>query len=169
MRRHARSRSVLLREGAPLSRGRARSEVPVTGGVAEREGPLRAASVDDLAPDGRTVVSVGGQTVLVLQHEGEIYAVDNRCPHMGFPLHRGTCGDGILTCHWHHARFDLETGGTFDPWADDLRTFPVEVSDGEIFIDPRPRRDAEAHQRRRLQDGLERDLPLVLAKGVLVV
>jgi nitrite reductase/ring-hydroxylating ferredoxin subunit len=30
---------------------------------------------------------------------------DNRC--LGFPLHRGSVGDGILTCHWHHARFDL--------------------------------------------------------------
>lgn len=36
-----------------------------------------------------------------------MFAVDNRCPHMGFPLDRGTCGDGILTCHWHHASFDL--------------------------------------------------------------
>lgn len=45
---------------------------------------------------------------------GKVLAVDNRCPHMGFPLDRGTVRDGILTCHWHHARFDLATGGTFD-------------------------------------------------------
>ena len=42
------------------------------------------------------------------------FALDNRCPHMGFPLERGSIEDGIFTCHWHHARFDLESGCTFD-------------------------------------------------------
>ena len=52
---------------------------------------------------------------------------DNRCPHMGFPLDRGTVKDCILTCQWHHARFDLASGGTSDPWADDVRAFPVTI------------------------------------------
>ena len=52
---------------------------------------------------------------------------------MGFPLHRGSVCDGILTCHWHHARFDLCTGGTFDQWADDLRRFPVEVEGDDVL------------------------------------
>jgi nitrite reductase/ring-hydroxylating ferredoxin subunit len=134
-----------------------------------KEGFVHAASLEPLRESGRLVTAVAGHTVALFLDGDDVRAVDNRCPHMGFPLHRGTCGDGILTCHWHHARFDLETGGTFDPWADDLRTFPVEISDGEIFIDPRPQHDVGAHQRRRLRDGLERDLPLVLAKGVLVV
>ena len=64
---------------------------------------------------GCVVVSVGGQTVALFADNGVVRAVDNRCPHMGFPLHRGSVCDGILTCHWHHARFDLESGGTFDP------------------------------------------------------
>ena len=48
---------------------------------------------------------------------------------MGFPLDRGSVEDGILTCHWHHARFDLASGCTFDLWADDVPTCPVEVRD----------------------------------------
>ena len=36
--------------------------------------------------------------------------------HMGFPLNRGSLEDGILTCHWHHARFELTSGCTFDLW-----------------------------------------------------
>ena len=66
------------------------------------------------------VVAANGRTVLVLESEGTVYAVDNRCPHMGFPLSRGTVSDGILTCHWHHAKFDLAGGCTFDPFADDV-------------------------------------------------
>ena len=46
---------------------------------------------------------------------------------MGFPLDRGTVKDGILTCHWHHARFDLINGGTFDQWAGDVLSFPVKA------------------------------------------
>jgi nitrite reductase/ring-hydroxylating ferredoxin subunit len=45
------------------------------------------------------------------------FATINRCPHMGFPLDRGSDDDGILTCHWHHARLDPESGCTFDLWA----------------------------------------------------
>jgi len=72
--------------------------------------------------------------------------VDNRCPHMGFPLDRGSVKDGILTCHWHHARFDLSSGGTFDPFADDVRTFPVQVVEGDIWVDPSPpQRDEVKH------------------------
>jgi hypothetical protein len=34
-------------------------------------------------------------------HGERIYAMDNRCPHMGFPLDRGSVKDGILTCRVH--------------------------------------------------------------------
>ena len=33
--------------------------------------------------------------IAVFWHEDQAYAVDNRCPHMGFPLARGTCKDGV--------------------------------------------------------------------------
>jgi len=95
--------------------------------------------------------------------------VANACPHMGFPLVRGTVEEGILTCHWHHARFDLETGGSFDLWADDVRSYPVEVRGTGIWVDLRPRVDRAEHQRRRLRDGLDHDLPLVLAKAALAL
>jgi nitrite reductase/ring-hydroxylating ferredoxin subunit len=133
-------------------------------------GPLvRAASLAELKEAGRLVVNVDRHTVCLFVDGEKVYAVDNRCPHMGFPLHRGTVCDGILTCHWHHARFDLASGGTFDQWADDLRRFPVEVRDDDILLDLRPREDPIAHQRRRLHDGLERDIPLVLAKATLAL
>jgi nitrite reductase/ring-hydroxylating ferredoxin subunit len=129
----------------------------------------RAASLEELEAKGRMVVGIDGNTVCLLLEGDEVHAVDNRCPHMGFPLHRGTVADGILTCHWHHARFDLCSGGTFDQWADELRRFPVEVEDGEIYVDVTPRRDPVEHQRKRLHVGLERDLALVVAKAAIVL
>src|SRR5205809_4473018 len=123
-----------------------------------------AASLDELRAKGRLVVGLGGHTICLLAERDEVYAVDNRCPHMGFPLHRGTVTDGILTCHWHHARFDLASGGTFDLWADDVRAFPVQIRHGEVWVDTAARQDPRAHQRRRLRDGLKRDIPLIIAK-----
>jgi nitrite reductase/ring-hydroxylating ferredoxin subunit len=134
-----------------------------------RELRTRAASLEELRAKGRLVLSLNGNTVCLFAEGDEVFAVDNRCPHMGFPLHRGTVSDGILTCHWHHARFDLCTGGTFDQFADELRRFPVEIEGEDVYIDLTPRRDPVEHQRRRLRVGLERNIPLVVAKAAIVL
>jgi nitrite reductase/ring-hydroxylating ferredoxin subunit len=128
---------------------------------------VRAASLSELRAAGRLVVHVGRQTICLFADGEQVFAVDNRCPHMGFPLHRGSIADGILTCHWHHARFDLCTGGTFDQWADDLRRFPVEIEGDDVYIDLQPPRDLAGHHRRRMRVGLERNIPLVLAKSTI--
>ncbi len=130
---------------------------------------VEVASLSDLEAEGRTLVSADGQAIALFHHEGEVYAVDNRCPHMGFPLTEGTVDDGILTCHWHHARFELEKGDTFDPWADDVQTFPVRVDGDAISLDPDPEPTVppETRWRNRLADGLQEDLTLVMAKAVI--
>ena len=87
---------------------------------------------------------------------------------MGFPLERGSVEDGILTCHWHHARFELASGCTFDLWADDVPTCPVEIrAGGEIWVKPAfGYADPVGHWRQRLEDGLAHNLNLVIAKAV---
>jgi nitrite reductase/ring-hydroxylating ferredoxin subunit len=128
---------------------------------------VRAARLDDI--QGCTTVQLNGHTIALFRQGDDVYAVDNRCPHMGFPLDRGTVGDGILTCHWHHARFDLQSGGAFDLFADDVPAYPVEIQDGEVWVDLAEHRDKRAHQRDRLRVGLERSLSLVVGKAVLVL
>ena len=86
---------------------------------------------------------------------------------MGFPLERGTVEDGILTCRWHHARFDLESGCTFDLWADDVPSCAVEVRNGDIWVATTlAHSDPAAYWHQRLADGLAHDLGLVIAKAV---
>ncbi|MFC6824170.1 Rieske (2Fe-2S) protein [Halopelagius fulvigenes] len=130
---------------------------------------VRACALDELKEEGRTLVTGRGTPLAVFYHEDEVFATDNRCPHMGFPLTDGSVEDGVLTCHWHHARFELSCGDTFDPWADDVRTYPVEVRDGDVYVNPDPERDEPPAERwaARLEDGLERNLRLVVAKSVL--
>jgi nitrite reductase/ring-hydroxylating ferredoxin subunit len=129
---------------------------------------VRACSLDELTAKGRLVVHGRHPPILLVYDQGRVFALDNRCPHMGFPLERGSVADGILTCHWHHARFDLASGCTFDLWADDVPTCPVEVREpGEVWVRPVfGHADPAGHWRRRLQEGLAHNLDLVVAKAV---
>ncbi len=132
------------------------------------DGFVNVGTLDELKQRGCSVVNAGGHSIALFFHAGQVFAVDNRCPHMGFPLSRGTVKDGILTCHWHHARFDLSSGGTFDPFADDVRNFPVNVVEGQVWVDPSPpQRDEVKHWSQRLQDGMEQNIRLVTAKSML--
>lgn len=110
---------------------------------------------------------VGTQPICVFWSDGEPFALDDRCPHLGFPLHRGTVESGLVTCHWHNARFDLASGGTLDPWADDVRAYPVEVHEGRVTVVVEAERDRADHLLRRLEEGLEQGITLVVAKAVL--
>src|SRR5579859_4092851 len=140
--------------------------------MTEQDGPYtRVARLSEVRAAGCLTVQAEGHTLALWSYGDEVYAVDNRCPHMGFPLSQGSIKDGLLICHWHHARFDLASGGTFDQFADDVRAFPVLLRDGQVWADlrPRPVQQQRQHHRERLRDGLERDIPLVMAKSILTL
>jgi nitrite reductase/ring-hydroxylating ferredoxin subunit len=130
---------------------------------------VHVGSLAELAAKGRMVIKGRRCPVLVVHDQGRVFALDNRCPHLGFALHKGSIRDGILTCPWHHARFDLASGGTFDLWADDVPTAAVRIQDGQVFVaaDCGLRADPATHWRRRLDDGMAHNLGLVIAKAVL--
>jgi nitrite reductase/ring-hydroxylating ferredoxin subunit len=131
-------------------------------------GFIRVGALGELRDRRRIVVGTPGGPVLVVADGDNVVALDNRCPHMGFPLHRGSVEDGILTCHWHHARFDLRSGSTFDLWADDVPVRAVRLVDGEVWVAATAApRDEAAHWRRRLHDGLAHNISLVIGKAVL--
>ena len=145
------------------------SELPISKGSTKHTDDLiRVATLEELKSAGMVVVRGTRCPLLVVYDDGKVFALDNRCPHLGFPLHRGSVEDGILTCHWHHARFDLASGCTFDLWADDVPTAPIEIRDDVVWICPHTRyTDGDAHWRNRLREGLEQNIGLVLAKAVL--
>jgi nitrite reductase/ring-hydroxylating ferredoxin subunit len=131
-------------------------------------------TLEELEQKGYLSVTAQGHDIVVFYHEGEVHALDNRCPHMGFPLSRGSTKDGILTCDWHHARFDIKSGGCFDLWADDVPVFAVNVIDGTIFVhterDNKRRKDEHrAYHLRRLNDAMEQNIALIIAKSVLTL
>ena len=134
---------------------------------------IRVASLTDVPPGGSKPISVAGRHIALFNDGGRIYAVDNRCPHMAYPLTEGTVTDGILRCHWHHWRFDLCSGGCFTSGGDDVATFGVEVRDGEIWVSPVPR--AGFHSaivekgRADLEQGIREGSSFLIAKAVAVM
>jgi nitrite reductase/ring-hydroxylating ferredoxin subunit len=108
-------------------------------------------SADALSPDSRQVVKVGNRDILLLNHQGQLYAVENACPHLKLPLKKGKITeDGAIVCPWHRSAFDLRTGEvkkwvTWPPLVGKamsivsqqkaLPVFPVRVEDGSIWIE----------------------------------
>ena len=141
--------------------------------VQEANRSLLVGTLEELKHKGYFSVTVQGHDIVLFYQEGKVYALDNRCPHMGFPLSRGSTKDGILTCDWHHARFDIKTGGCFDLWADDVPVFAVNLIDGNIFVRieqaNKRKEQLRAHHLQRLNDAMEQNIALIVAKSVLTL
>lgn len=117
--------------------------------------------------------TVEGIHLALFRDQGEFHAVDNRCPHMGYPLSQGSVRDGVLICHWHHWEFDLKTGGCFLAGGDDVKAFPVELRpDGDLYVGlARDEREASRRRlvergRRALEQGLKDRSTFLIAKAV---
>ena len=90
--------------------------------------------VGDLAEgDGRTV-AVGDKLIALFLHQGQYYAIDDVCPHMGASLGGGYVENGTVTCPWHAWRFRLADCA----WADNPRikigSYPVRVEGDRVQV-----------------------------------
>lgn len=95
----------------------------------------RVASIDDIPVGGMLAVDMDGEQVLLVNIEGNIYAVEGTCPHAGAPLSEGFLEDGSVECPLHGSLFDIKTGAVETPPAnDDLTVYQVRVDEGSIFI-----------------------------------
>jgi nitrite reductase/ring-hydroxylating ferredoxin subunit len=105
----------------------------------------------DQLPEGdRHVTRVGGKSMLLIHHQGELYATDNSCPHMGLPLQLARIDqECALHCPWHRSAFDLKTGDVkaWSPWPPGLGRvlgslsrrktlplYPVKIEEGSIWV-----------------------------------
>lgn len=77
---------------------------------------------------------VGSEEVAVFrQRDGQMFAVQNRCPHRQGPLAEGVLGGGRIICPLHGHQFALDTGAGSEP-AECLRVYPVEDIGGAIVL-----------------------------------
>ena len=129
---------------------------------------VKVAELSEVTEGQPKAVQMGeGRSIALFNVDGRIYATDNQCPHMGYPLTRGTVRNGILTCDWHRRSFDLEGGGCFHVECDDLRIFPVDIRGNEIWIEPGDMtyRRAEEHKQ-LLREGLLSEDRWTMSKAI---
>jgi nitrite reductase/ring-hydroxylating ferredoxin subunit len=94
-----------------------------------------AVPMDELRQRVRTTVKHGKKQIALFAVGDQIYAIDNRCPHEGYPLREGAIDEAcVLTCAWHNWKFDLKTGDNLFGM-DNVRTYPTKVEEGQIWID----------------------------------
>jgi len=131
---------------------------------------VKVADLKDVPEGTPKAVRVEGRSIALFQHQGNVYATDNQCPHMGYPLTRGRVRNGVLTCDWHGWSYDMRGGGCFTGGCDDLDTFPVEVRDSAIYIDVRSggSRRKDAHFL-LLKEGLLSEDNWTLSKAIAIM
>ena len=93
-----------------------------------------AAKTGDVPNFGKKVITVSGQSVMLINCKGIVYAVETECPHQGSPMTAAVVRDGHISCPRHGYRFSLADGSCREHPEYTLRTYPVEVRGDEIFI-----------------------------------
>ena len=93
--------------------------------------------VEDIPRRGARCVNTPiGKIAVFRTQEDQIFAIENRCPHKGGPLVEGIVHGGSVTCPLHNWVFDLETGSALGADEGQVKTFPIDVIDGRIFMAP---------------------------------
>ena len=94
------------------------------------------AAKQDLIPPGTIrEVRLEQRTIALANVDGRIYAIDNACLHRAGPLGQGDLVGSVVSCPWHGWQYDVTTDRvTFNPEMK-IATFPVELRDGEIWVD----------------------------------
>jgi nitrite reductase (NADH) small subunit len=112
---------------------------------------IRVCRVEELPPGSRKIVAGGRSGIGVFNRDGNFYALANYCPHNGAPVCLGpvtgtTQSDAsyqadwvsegrILRCPWHGWEFDLSSGKSVALPTRLVRTYPVRVENGCIFVE----------------------------------
>jgi 3-phenylpropionate/trans-cinnamate dioxygenase ferredoxin component len=100
---------------------------------------VRIASLWDLAPGKRMTAWISGIRVMLLNVDGEIYAVDEQCTHAQCSLLEGPLQGTVIECPCHLATFDVRTGRVLRaPATVDLPTYQVKIEGGYIWVEQKP-------------------------------
>ena len=100
-------------------------------------GWVAACQADDILPEDVAPFDHGGRTFAIYRSpDGEYFATDGLCTHEQVHLADGYVMDNIIECPKHNGRFDYKTGQAKGaPVCVDLKTYPVKVEDGTVYID----------------------------------
>ena len=96
---------------------------------------VSVAKISEIPSFGKKVVSVSGREILLVNVKGNIFAVENECPHQGAPLNAAVVKEGYISCPRHGYRFNLTDGRCADHPEFELKTFPVQLDGDDILVE----------------------------------
>jgi p-cumate 2,3-dioxygenase ferredoxin subunit len=100
---------------------------------------VRLCAVDDIETGEMLQVSAPGLPSLAVYRVGdeEFYCTQDLCTHGNASLSdEGDLQGHIIECSWHEGKFDIRTGQPCAlPCTEALKTFPVTLADGDVFIE----------------------------------
>jgi NADPH-dependent 2,4-dienoyl-CoA reductase/sulfur reductase-like enzyme/nitrite reductase/ring-hydroxylating ferredoxin subunit len=103
----------------------------------------RVAHFSDVPENKGLEARIADTHIVLLRVGDQLRAYQGECPHAGAPLAEGALCNGRLICPWHKAEFRIEDGALCEPPAlDSLKRYPLEVRDGDIWVDDQPIADA---------------------------
>jgi len=124
---------------------------------------------DDLGPGESRLLRVDGRRLAVFRLEdGRLFAVDDACPHEGYPLSQGTVKDCVVTCPWHNFKFRLDDGSCLKG-DEAVASHLVHEKSGTIHIelvDP-PVEQQIARYRASLHEGLRENRVGQIARDIV--
>ena len=92
------------------------------------------ARIEAVPEVGGKEFEVDGKRICIFKHDGEVFATAALCPHKGVPLAVGCVENGAVICAMHGWEFDLRTGNCRNVPGQEVRTYPVQIQDGEVRI-----------------------------------
>jgi nitrite reductase/ring-hydroxylating ferredoxin subunit len=84
--------------------------------------------------DGRALFEFDGKSLALFNVEGDLFAIDDSCPHQGASLCGGRLEGRVIQCCAHGLRFDLRSGYLLNSTRLKVANYPVEIIDGQAFI-----------------------------------
>ena len=88
----------------------------------------------DLGIGKRARVQANGSHIALFNVDGQVYAIDDSCPHQGSSLCGGRLDGRVIQCLAHGLRFDLHSGYLLNSTQVKVNNYPVEIIDGQAFI-----------------------------------
>lgn len=71
---------------------------------------VEVAKVSEISQGNMKHIEINGKEIAIANHDGKFYAFDDRCGHMNARLSRGNINQNVVTCPFHHAKFDITSG-----------------------------------------------------------
>ena len=95
---------------------------------------IEVAKFSEIPEGGSKLVMVNDIPIALFNIKGIVFAWDNRCPHRGASLADGNISEKIIQCKFHLWDFNVETACAAANPNIKIKSFPVEIQDGSIFI-----------------------------------